>query len=45
MLKNHICQISETPPTLQSMDKNRGFPNVILIVISNQDVLYIHTYG
>ena len=32
MLKNHICQISETPSTLQSMDKNQGFPNVILIV-------------
>ena len=32
MLKNHICQIFETPPTLQGMDKIRGFPNVILIV-------------
>ena len=32
MLKNHLCQISITPPTLQSMDKNRGFPNVIFIV-------------
>ena len=32
MLKNHLCPISETPPTLQSMDKNLGLPNVIFIV-------------
>ena len=29
--QNHVCQISETPPTLQSMDKNKGFPNIIMI--------------
>ena len=45
MLKKHLCQISETHQILQLMDKNRGFLNVILIFfISNQGVLYIHTY-
>ena len=29
--QNHLCKISETSPTLQSMDKNRGFPNTIMI--------------
>ena len=32
MLKNYLCRISVAPPTLKSMDKYRGYPNVILIV-------------
>ena len=43
MLKNHLCQISETPPTLESMDKNRGFPNVIFIIYF-QPRCVIYTY-
>ena len=27
--KKSLCKFSETPPILQTMDKNRGFPNVI----------------
>ena len=37
--KNHLSQIPETPLTLQNMDNNRGFPNIITISYE----LYIDT--
>ena len=45
MLKHHLCQISETQPTLQSMDKNRGFPKVVLILyFLLEDVIYSYIW-
>ena len=44
MLKNHLCQISETPPTLQSMDNNRGFPSIKKNYLFLTGISYIFIY-
>ena len=42
MLKNHLCQISENPPTLQSMDNNRGFPSINYLFLARMSYIFIH---